>query len=331
MKPTSQMMMVRLDSVRLEPAISATSTVVDLASVERELGRLEVGLATLLVSSASAEGPSEALVKDAWTTLMQTHDAEAMGRMLNIPVVELPLEHKGWTAAVLLTLQEDQLQQPVLFYQLPMRNTVPMSTDPLLSLLDRTSEAVRSWFGAPAEHVHSPERRRERFPWEELKRTGISGLEPTGAAEKVSAPATDSELPPATIAARARRDELLKSERWLSSAEVAQQARGQLLESNPHQHASRLRRERRLFGARLGGQYLHPEFQFIPATGEPHPAMADLMARLPGEDNGWAAALWLFAPTLKLGGERPADVFQARPADVVDAARRDFEGDDADW
>jgi len=50
-----------------------------------------------------------------------------------------------------------------------------------------------------------------------------------------------------------------------------------------------------------------------------------------GEDHGWAAALWLFAPTRKLDGARPADIFQANPEAVIDAARRDFEGDDADW
>lgn len=308
MQPSSEMM-VRLDSVRVEPAISATSTVVDLASLERELGRLEVGLATLLVRSATLEGPSEETLKAAWSTLVQTHDAEAVRRALNISVVELPLEHARWTAAVLKRLREDRLQEPVLFYRLPiMHHTFPKTGGTFRSLLVRTSEALRSWFGEPA------------------------GGATTATNAAAAAPmATATPLAPATQAARDRRDELLKSERWLSSAEVAQQARGELLESNPHQHASRLRRERRLFGVRLGGKYLHPAFQFIPATGELRPEMADLLARLPDEDHGWAAALWLFAPTGKLGGARPADVFQDRPADVIDAARRDFEGDNADW
>ena len=115
------------------------------------------------------------------------------------------------------------------------------------------------------------------------------------------------------------------------SAEVAEQASGQILDSNPDQRASRLRREKQLFGVRLGGQYLHPAFQFLSESGEPHPKLNALLAKLPDEDHGWAAALWLFAPTRKLDGARPADLFQANPDAVIDAARRDFEGNDSDW
>ena len=122
-------------------------------------------------------------------------------------------------------------------------------------------------------------------------------------------------------AAREKRDTLLKSERWLVSAEVAEQASGQILDSNPDQRASRLRREKQLFGVRLGGQYLHPAFQFLSESGKPHPKLNTLLAKLPDEDHGWAAALWLFAPTRKLDGARPADLFQANPDAVIDAAQ----------
>ena len=140
--------------------------------------------------------------------------------------------------------------------------------------------------------------------------------------------------PPSSTAAelaRTRRNELLAQERWLTSQQVATQARGRTVESNPYEYASRLRREHRLFGARFRGSYLYPAFQFQPETGEPHPAVADLLARLPDSSDGWVAALWLFQPTGKLGGARPADVFAHDPGAVIDAARRDFQGDDADW
>jgi len=62
-----------------------------------------------------------------------------------------------------------------------------------------------------------------------------------------------------------------------------------------------------------------------------HAKLNALLAKLPDEDHGWASALWLFSPTRKLDGARPADIFQANPDAVIDAARRDFEGDDTDW
>ena len=152
-----------------------------------------------------------------------------------------------------------------------------------------------------------------------------------GTMKDTSGPAVKQTAASPREAAREKLEALLKSERWLGSAEVAAQASGQILDGDPDRHASRLRREKQLFGVRLGGQYLHPAFQFLPESGVPHPRLNALLARLPDEDHGWAAALWLFAPTRKLDGARPADIFQANPDAVIDAARRDFEGDDADW
>lgn len=307
--------MVRLDSLRLEPAISATSTLVDLGSIEREIAHLEASLATLVVRAAGTEEPSDARIRAAWTTLVQTHDAEAVRRLLNIEVVELPAERQRWGTVVLETVVREHLRVPVMFYR-AHGMTVKVPKGRAVSLLARTSDTLRALWG-----VVSGAAATAPAPAAAAARTASDDAQETG--EKVS---------PAASAARERRDELLKSETWLSSTEVAKHARGgAVLESNPHQHASRLRREKRLFGVRLGGQYLHPAFQFTPATGEPHPALPELLAKLPDEDHGWAAALWLFAPTGKLGGARPADVFQERPAEVIDAARRDFEGDNADW
>lgn len=153
----------------------------------------------------------------------------------------------------------------------------------------------------------------------------VPRAEPVVGARPAPPPSAAAEL------ARTRRNELLAQERWLTSQQVATQARGRTVESNPYEYASRLRREHRLFGARFRGSYLYPAFQFQPETGEPHPAVADLLARLPDSSDGWVAALWLFQPTGKLGGARPADVFAHDPGAVIDAARRDFQGDDADW
>lgn len=135
----------------------------------------------------------------------------------------------------------------------------------------------------------------------------------------------------ASDAARMRRDELLAQECWLTGPQVAERSGGRNVESNPYEYASRLRRERRLFGARFRGSYRYPAFQFDPDTGEPHAGLAELLALLPPSNDGWTAAFWLFQPTGRLQGARPADVIAQDAGAVIDAARRDFQGDDADW
>ncbi|MHB8447834.1 MAG: hypothetical protein ACYC9P_07910, partial [Rudaea sp.] len=108
-------------------------------------------------------------------------------------------------------------------------------------------------------------------------------------------------------AAREDRDDLLKSVTWFDSAKVAKIS-GTTAESNPAQHASRLRREKRLFGVRYKGEYLHPEFQFR-QSGDVHPAIGRLLQVLPSTDANWTAAFWLFQPHGRLGGKSPAAVF----------------------
>ena len=125
----------------------------------------------------------------------------------------------------------------------------------------------------------------------------------------------------------ALRDRLLLNEKWYSSEQVAQLARGALVDSNKNQFAQSLRAAGRLLGVRFKGKRLHPAFQFVERVGEPHPAMKELLAVLPTDDIGWDTAFWFFQPTGRLGGERPADVLQRDPGAVVAAARKDFEGD----
>lgn len=123
------------------------------------------------------------------------------------------------------------------------------------------------------------------------------------------------------------RDALLASERWFTAVEVAERVGGNVTPAMVEQ----LRRQRAILAVRLGEEYLYPAFQFTAAPVAVHPAMSDLLAVLPDEDHGWAAAFWCFSPTLKLFGSKPADLLQSRPDDVVAAARKDFCGDNADW
>lgn len=179
--------------------------------------------------------------------------------------------------------------------------------------------------------------------WDELRKKAVRKIPSSTAVGRDFAPTADlagwpdEGLPvaPATpldrlAAARARREAILADGRWLTSDEVALEARGALVDSNAAQYASRLRREGRLFGVRVRGQYRHPEFQFQ-KNGEVHPAMAKLIALLPTSEANWTAAFWLFQLTRALEGRRPVDVFPADPQRVIDFAEREFRGDHGRW
>lgn len=135
----------------------------------------------------------------------------------------------------------------------------------------------------------------------------------------------------AVLAARVLRNELLAQECWLTGPQVAELTGGGKLKSESYEYASRLRREQKLFGTRFRGSYRYQAFRFVSETGETHEGLAELIALLPTSHDGWSAAFWLFQPTGRLGGSRPADIFAQDPDAVIDAARRDFEGDDSDW
>ncbi len=142
-------------------------------------------------------------------------------------------------------------------------------------------------------------------------------------AADADAPSADAQL----AAARARRDALLNERQWWTSEDVAMHARGRLVDSNPSQYASRLRTEKRIFGVRFRGKYLHPAFQFT-ASGDPLPAIGALLQKLPTSDANWSAAFWLFQPHGALSGRCPADVLTTDAVAVLAAADKDF-GNDA--
>lgn len=139
--------------------------------------------------------------------------------------------------------------------------------------------------------------------------------------------------PPAPAdATLARRDELLASGELLTAREVATQARGGVVESNPNQYASRLRREHRLIGARFRNGYRHPRFQFDTPNGELNPRVADLLAVLPQDDDtGWSAVFWCYHPSRALDGRTPAEVFPSDPVRVIAAASQEFRRSDDEW
>jgi hypothetical protein len=126
-----------------------------------------------------------------------------------------------------------------------------------------------------------------------------------------------------------RRDDLIANEKWFSSEQIAQQARGAVVESNKDQYAYQLRQSGQILGVRHARKRLHPACQFHEVNGrlEPLPVMKRLLELLPKDDTGWDQAFWLFQPTGRLDGQRPADVLATRPDDVLTAAEKDFHGD----
>lgn len=132
-------------------------------------------------------------------------------------------------------------------------------------------------------------------------------------------------------AGAALRDDLLRNEAWLDSAEVHALLGLSEATTNPGQAAARLRRERKIFGVKHAGKCLHPRAQFDEASGTVLPVVPKLLALLPKEDNGWRNLFWLFEQRRSLGGKRPADLLATQPEAVLNAARDTVEASDAHW
>lgn len=124
--------------------------------------------------------------------------------------------------------------------------------------------------------------------------------------------------------ARQDRDDLLKDDRWYTAAEIPGPSRGS--ESDPSQDVNRLRLAMKLLAVRWQGEYLYPAFQFD-QDGSALPSIPELLKILPTTDANWSAMFWIFQPTGRLGGLRPADVLAGNPDAVVAAAALDFLGD----
>ncbi|MEO7326591.1 MAG: hypothetical protein ABIW82_17355 [Dokdonella sp.] len=159
---------------------------------------------------------------------------------------------------------------------------------------------------------------------------GLDDIPIVRAANEIAASATDDDVPQAAANGRALRDHLIANHAWWTSQEVAERLRGAVLESNPSEPASRLRREGRLFGVRHGNKTLHPPFQ-LDEQGELRPGLERLIALLPASPSNWTAAFWLFQPTARLAGQCPADVFPSDPERAIQAAEKDFRGAHDEW
>ena len=131
-------------------------------------------------------------------------------------------------------------------------------------------------------------------------------------------------------ATRAFRDHVLAQE-WHSSARITELLdRG--ASANPNELASRLRRERRLWGIWNGREFQYPVWQLRSAGLDPR--IARLLAALSAPDadrDGWKRASWLYTGKTMLEDATPVAAWLTDPDAVILAAETEFRksGDDA--
>jgi hypothetical protein len=73
------------------------------------------------------------------------------------------------------------------------------------------------------------------------------------------------------------------------------------------------------------GRSVYPAFQFD-EEGRPRPVVADVLATLGQQSQGWELALWFTSVNGWVDGRRPVDLLSSEPAEVALAAEREAEG-----
>lgn len=113
------------------------------------------------------------------------------------------------------------------------------------------------------------------------------------------------------------RERLRRSVRFVDAHEWAKW-RG-ISESNPSAALGKHKQKHRVFAVQEGNKDLYPAFQFS-ESAEPLPAMAEVLARVPGDAQGWPLLGWFEAANSVLGNRSPADVIAQDPSAVAQAA-----------
>jgi hypothetical protein len=106
----------------------------------------------------------------------------------------------------------------------------------------------------------------------------------------------------------------------LNSKEVAHLAGHR--SKNTSMTASRWKQAGKLFSLTRLGEEIYPAFQF--RDGQPHPAVARILAALPQRKRSWQIAFWFTSSNGWLDGDTPADRLDDADA-VIEAARHEAE------
>jgi hypothetical protein len=87
---------------------------------------------------------------------------------------------------------------------------------------------------------------------------------------------------------------------------------------NAHSIVSRWVKESRVFAVDTPGGRVFPGFQF--SGGEPRPVIARVLAALGTELRGWEVLTWFTGSSGYIDGDRPVDLLETAPDEVVAAA-----------
>ncbi len=132
------------------------------------------------------------------------------------------------------------------------------------------------------------------------------------------APSTLSEVATTQLRWNAlAREQALTEFGALTSAQLATSRSSET--TNPHATPSRWLSSGRVFAIDTAAGRLFPSFQFL--DGRPRPVIGRVLAAMAGQLRGWELLLWFTASSGYLEGDRPIDLLDACPDEVVEAAR----------
>lgn len=117
------------------------------------------------------------------------------------------------------------------------------------------------------------------------------------------------------------RDRFIAEERVLTSAEVGEHS-GHRGKSNPYATAARWKKGGKIFSINHRGTEYFPALQF--RDGQPHPAVAKVLAELPRRMTPWQIAFWFVSTNGWLDDDAPKDRLDDAEQ-VVGAAKREAE------
>jgi hypothetical protein len=107
----------------------------------------------------------------------------------------------------------------------------------------------------------------------------------------------------------------------LTSADVGRQS-GHGSRSNPYATAARWKKAARIFSISHRGADYFPAFQF--RDGEPHPAIASVLKKLPTTMTPWQVAFWFVSANGWLDGDAPRNRLDEIDG-IIEAAEREGE------
>jgi len=117
----------------------------------------------------------------------------------------------------------------------------------------------------------------------------------------------------------------LESTSWLTAREIGQMAG--LVSSNPSVQTSKWKRQRRIFAVSYANASLFPAYALDVANGyRPLKGLKPILELFGDSKDGWGLAYWFSSVNSYLGGQRPQDLLETDPEQVLAAAEAESIG-----